>query len=146
MSSILGGYFPMKLKINEGEKTTDFSSVSNQGMGSVIFIMSERCGTCDYSPINQFIEKYNGFNYMMFLNAPDNSINSIISGLHKNLKIFVSDLIELNNYFGFQTVPFAMGINSTGQIVSCDHFNTLEHLDFILSPLLYVYFSGVEVR
>lgn len=142
--SLIGEYLPRNLKISEGKVEIDFSNAFNQDMGSVIFIMSESCGTCDYSPINQFVEKYSGFNYIMYLNAPEVSIEKILGMVHKNINTVKSDLMDLNDYFGFQTVPFVSGINSVGQIISCDHFNTVEQLEFILAPLLHVFFNGVE--
>lgn len=136
---IPGGFFPESLHVDNETITLEW--IQKTKSGSIVFIMSEFCSACNFSAITDFVKKYPMFSYCLFVEGTEVFFNSIkhSSGVQNECVFIRCDVHYTKNILNYYGVPWAFAINSIGQIISGDVFNTVKTLEKISRPLINVY-------
>lgn len=134
----IGNFFPNELILDIEGNTIDTSEISYSPFGHFVFLAGTNCDACNFSVIEEFINKYKKFNYLMLLQG---SIESILEqGVKINIDIYSCSMKLISNQLNSNgLIPSVLVINPKGQIIASGIFNSLDILEAIAWPLLYVH-------
>lgn len=137
-SNNIGDFFPKELILDiEGNKI-DTDEISNSSCGYFVFLAGTSCDACDFSVIEEFINKYKKFNYLMLLQGSKDSV--LQQGINIDIDIHSCSMRLISNQLnGNGLIPSVLVINPKGQIIAGGIFNSLDILEAIAWPLLYIY-------
>ncbi|ODV57225.1 hypothetical protein [Lysinibacillus fusiformis] len=129
----VGDFFPNQLTLDIEGNTIDTSEISDSPCGYFVFLAGTNCDACNFSVIEEFINKYQKFNYLMLLQGSIEKVNI-------NMDIYSCSMRLISNQLnGNGLIPSVLVINPKGQIVANGIFNSLDILEAIAWPLLHVY-------
>ncbi len=129
----IGGFFPSELILDIEGNTIDTSEISNSACGYFVFLAGTNCDACNFSVIEEFINKYKKFNYLMLLQGSKEKVSINMDIYSCSMKL-ISNQLNDNGY-----IPSVLVINPKGQIIANGIFNSLDILEAIALLLLYVY-------
>ncbi|MGY4797050.1 hypothetical protein MHB40_19595 [Lysinibacillus sp. FSL K6-0057] len=137
----VGSYVPQDLQVDEDPIDNAFCfNISEKG--SVIFIISVSCSVCKIDSIQLLTKLYPEFQYILFTDGTKEDVEQQRLFLNQ-VEIVRANIFHIIRQLGIPGVPYALGINSDGQIVSGRPFDSIESLKKAISPLLEVYYNEV---
>lgn len=136
-----GSYFPKNLQIDEDQFDNTFWQNGTE-KGVVIFITSVTCSLCNIEPVQILTNLYPGFRYILFTDGTKENVEQQHLFLNQ-VEIVHANIFHIIRQLGVPGVPYALGINTEGQIVSGGPFDSVESLKMAISPLLEVYYNEV---
>jgi hypothetical protein len=111
-------------------------NVELSSQGTAMFFLSQYCAACNYQPVISFMDKYDFFGYIIFLESDEEYYQKLLGKCKKTIyRCNISTLLRQLNIPG---IPWTIGINDLGQIISGGVFNTLGDLEIILKPFITV--------
>ncbi|MEG0577869.1 MAG: hypothetical protein RR500_08425 [Bacilli bacterium] len=136
----IGSYVPRNLQVDEGKFGRTFCFKRSE-KGTVIFIISVSCSVCNIDLVQIITKLYPEFQYVLFTDGTKEDVEQRI--FFNNVEIVNANIFHIIRQLGVPGVPYALGVNSEGQIVSGHPFGSVESLKKAISPLLEVYYNEV---
>lgn len=129
----VGDFFPNRLTLDIEGNTIDTSEISDSLCGYFVFLAGTNCDACNFSVIEEFVNKHQKFKYLMLLQGSREKVNI-------NMDIYSCSMRLISNQLNANgLIPSVLVINPKGQIVANGIFNSLDILEAIAWPLLHVY-------
>jgi hypothetical protein len=137
----IGGYFPRPLQVDEDRYYETIWS-DDTIKGSVILITSVSCSACNVEVVQSLLNLFPGFQFVLFTDGTKEQVDQQRKILG-SIKVVHSNIFQVIRQLGVPGVPYALGINSEGQIVSGRPFDSVETLKIAIRPLLEVFYEEV---
>lgn len=135
----IGSYVPEPLQVDVN-RYDDTMWSSGTMKGSVILITSVSCSVCNVEPVQSLPDLFPGFQYVLYTDGTQEHVDQQRKALAP-IKVVHADVFRVIRQLGVPGVPFALGINAEGQIVSGRPFNSVETLKTAIHPLIEVYYE-----
>lgn len=138
-----GVYAEEKFKLFPDGDEYDFTWTRNVKCATMAFIVSLSCAACDMSVIEDFMHYYPDFDYQLFVYGDDEDLLKINNDykLAPSTRVHLFDMVTLDRVFQFGAgVPWVVGINNEGQMISGGSYNKLDRLEMIMRPFIRVFY------
>jgi hypothetical protein len=131
-----GREFPVELKmLPDDTEAKNFNCLREVEYGSILFIISTACDACKIDPIKKFSQAYEDFDYYLFYDTDETTINEAKNDLPHFKGVHLCELRTLNTGLDYGAiVPWVFTINNKGQIISGSPFSDEVMLESILEP------------
>ncbi|WP_017691876.1 hypothetical protein [Paenibacillus sp. PAMC 26794] len=135
----IGRYVPQPIEI-EKRCFDDTVWSSEEYNGSVILITSFSCNVCNAEVARDLAGIFPNFQFVLFTDGTTEQVEQLRERL-SGIKVVHANVFMVIRQLAVPGVPFAIAVNSEGQIVSGKAFDSIETVKLAIRPLLEVYYD-----